>query len=206
MQLIALLMAITAAGQPPPLDEPPPLEPGQNSYAIRLMNGDEIYVRGRTTDYVEREGRGNFWPDYPDAEVSGKLPYEFTKIWQVEPEDREERWKRDVEEWRKEHDYVRTRFADRSLGWVKQDDAAWSDRARAAALKVIQDREAKDAANIEVPITAAAEPEVEETEAPGLIELWGPQAAVGLLALVLMGVVARSLILPSDGGGWQNIG
>ena len=201
MLAIALLAVITVTSQTPPPDEPPPLDEGEMTYIIELMDGAVMYGRALPRDVNRSKGEGKFWIDEPNPVINNRQTYNF-KSCTEEFDGRAERWKKMVAEWHAAAGNVQTEFADGSMGWVKQEEAEWSNRARNAALNVIQQREASEAFVIEAPVVATETTEDETT--PGFLELWGPQVAVGLLGLVMMGVAARILVFNGESG-WQKV-
>ncbi len=201
MYLIALLLALAASAQTPPPDEPESLKPGEATYEVELHDGKFIYVIAKTGDFNERTGRGNFYVDQPDA-VSGKIPYEFKKIWPESPENRRKRWKEMVASWHEAANNVQVDAADGSKVWVKEAVAQRSNRAREAALKVMHDREERE--RIDVDANSAMPNQAESTAKPGLIQVWGPQAAVVILGLMLMAIAARVFIFNGESG-WEKI-
>lgn len=200
MLAIALLTVITVSSQTPP-DVPPPLDEGEMTYIIELTDGEVMYGRAMPRDVNRSKGEGKFWIDEPDPAINNRQTYQF-KSCTEEFDGRNERWKKMVAEWHAAAGNVQTTFADGSLGWVKQADAEYSERARNAARNIIQQRKANETIAAEAPTPTSVK--TDEDPKPGFLELWGPQAAVGLLGLVLMGLVARTLVFNGESD-WQKI-
>ncbi len=201
MLAIALLTVITVSSQTPPPDEPPPLEEGEMTYVIELMDDSVMYGRALPRDVNRSKGEGKFWIDEPDPAINNRQTYQF-KSCTEESDRREERWKKMVAEWHAEAGNVQTEFADGSIGWVSQAEAASSERARNAALNVIQQQEARETIAPDAPAPTVVK--TDEESKPGFLELWGPQLGIGLLGLVLMGVFARTLVFNGNSD-WQKI-
>jgi hypothetical protein len=198
MHAIALLIAVAATAQTPPPLDPPSLEPGEKSYEIKIDEDTYWYVRGFPRELELSNGFGKFESDELARKFVGRTRIEFLDYREEFSDEREKRWREEIDAWYRANGYV----PDESVGWVKEESKQWSDRARTAALQVIQEREELESQIAEVPKLSATE--TENPPQPGFIQLWGPQLGVGALALILMGIVVRMLFLP-DGTGWQKI-
>ncbi len=205
MYTIALLLTLSAAAQTPPPDLPKPLKPGEKTCAFKI---EDQWVFGRFSEKEVdfHQGKGYFEIDDPLSDSPGKRNYTFEDF-ETESEygnerKRNQRYQKRSAEWREENGYVQVEHPSGSKAWVTSDVVERSGRARTAALNVIKQREKGD---YEIAIVPATANTVTETaEQPGMLQLWGPQAAVGFLGLVLMGIVARIFIFTGEGD-WQKI-
>ena len=171
------------------------------TYVVELLDGKIMYGRALTTDVNRKDNWGKFWIDEPDPVRNNRQRYDF-KSCTEEFSGREKRWKEAVDVWHRDAGNTEVEFADGSMRWVTNDEAEWSSRAREAALDVIRERESMKA----VTESAGAPPKTASPDEvqPGFLMLWGPQAAVGLLGLILMAVAAGMLIVPRSGN-WEKI-
>jgi hypothetical protein len=202
MHVIALLLTISAAAQTPPPVAPPPLEEGEEAYEIKVDDDTWWYVSGFPRDLKPLEGVGRFKSDELEEKFPGRTEMEFLEYNIVSRDRRDKRWRDDITAWYESHGYVFTDLADGN-GWIKQEDKQRADRARTAAKQVMEVRESRESLAIAGP-TLNAPDQSETAPEVGLLQLWGPQIAVGVLAVVLMGVVARVFFMP-DGTGWQKL-
>jgi hypothetical protein len=202
MFVIALFFSMTATAQTTPQEYPPTLKEGEMTYVVELTDGRIMYGRALTRDVDRKKNEGKFWVDEPDpSRAKNRQVYQF-KSCTEEFSGREKRWKDAVDSWYRDAGHTEVEFANGTLGWVTNDEAEWSRRARESALSVLQEQESKTA--IAEPASVSPETEAPDEVQPSFLVSWGPQVGVGLLGLVLMAVVAGLLIVPRSGK-WENI-
>jgi hypothetical protein len=68
----------------------------------------------------------------------------------------------------------------------------------------MEDQAAAEAAIGDATAAPSTAEEEETTDAPGPLELWGPQVLVGLLAAAVILLIGR-MTLFADGAGWQRL-
>lgn len=137
---------------------------------------------------------GDVWQfqyDYPDDQTTRKT---FNKAaifdWQYEdPQARQQRF----DEYRTNQGLVKTKAGT----WIPKAQYEFAEKARGSALELEKQRQeanSDDALTQELAARAANE----KQESPGFLTLWGPQIALALAAVVLIGIIVKLVILGGE--------
>lgn len=154
----------------------------RQTYILILDTGEKLPA------FCKKDGEGYIIEvDEPPWQKRMRLP--LSRIKEFIGERPSERYER-IKTWCEEHGYL-------EIGDWKFYSAKEVEWARQARKMAGVDKQAADAP---VPVSIAASAPVPATESkPGLLVQWGGHAALVLVAVLLIGLVFRTLIFPGNG-------